>query len=68
MGLSSAERQRRYMKRLKARAKTGGDVDRLKARWEAERATLKAEIAALKASRRTGAAGRRGSRSRPGAG
>jgi hypothetical protein len=44
MALSDAERQRRYMAKLKARANAGGDD----AARQAEVAALKEEIAALK--------------------
>ena len=45
MALSNAERQRRYMARLKRAAKASGDATR----WQAEIAALKTEVADLKA-------------------
>jgi hypothetical protein len=51
MGLSNAERQRRYVARLKAQAKAGGDNEALKARCaalEKELATAKAHITEMR--------------------
>jgi hypothetical protein len=62
MGLSNAERQRRYIERLKSRAKAGERADGLKARCaalEREIAALKAELAGARKRRKPRSSGGR---------
>src|SRR5262245_32138173 len=54
MGLSNAERQRRYIARLKVAGGGGKDTGPLVTALEAERAALKAEIARLTAASTSG--------------